>query len=327
MRVTARPQYLLLNGELVPYEQARIHVLSSAFKYGMMVYEGLRAYWSASREELFGFRLDDHLRRLLRSMKVDHMQSGASVDELRGQLLSLIRVNALREDLHMRVQAFVDEDDGRIGATEPVSIAMAAMPMGRYFDKQGVHIQVSSWTRISESDLPPRVKASANYHNSRLALLQAKADGYDDAILLGPGGKVTEGPGYNVFMVRDGVLCTPPPTDGILEGITRDTLIRIATQELVIPVAERSIDRTELYVADEVFFCGSAAEVTPILSVDRHAVGNGSPGPIGRQLFERYTAIARAEGPDRWGWLIPVYGSAPRQVIGPADLPADAVKT
>jgi len=293
---------LLLNAKLIPYEDARVHVLSSAFKYGIAVYEGLRAYANSRTNELYGFRLREHFERLLRSMKVARMSTTFSAEDFQRQLIDLVRANKLHEDLHMRVQAYVDEDDGRIGSTEPVSVAMAAIPMGRYFAKEGVHVQVSSWTRISEANLPPRIKAAANYHNSRLALLQAKADGYDDAVLLGANGKVTEGPGYNLFMVRDGILCTPPTTDGILEGITRDTLLRIASEDFGLSVAVRSIDRTELYVAEEVFFCGSAAEVTPILSVDRHAVGAGDGGPVARRLLERYVAIARGEVSDRPEW-------------------------
>lgn len=300
--MSARPGLLMLNSKVVPYEEARVHVLSSAFKYGITVYEGLRAYRNERTGEIYGFRLREHFERLLRSMKVARMSTGLGAADFERQLIELVRANELHEDLHMRVQVYVDEDDGRIGATEPVSVAMAAIPMGRYFGKEGVHVQVSSWTRISESNLPPRIKAAANYHNSRLALLQAKTDGYDDAVLLGANGKVTEGPGYNLFMVRDGVLCTPPTTDGILEGITRDSLLRIAREDLDIPVAVRSVDRTELYVAEEVFFCGSAAEITPILSVDRHTIGDGAAGPVARRLLARYLAIARGDVSDRPEW-------------------------
>lgn len=301
------PRFLSMNSRVVPYDDATVHVLSAAFKYGIIVFEGLRGYWSSADEQLYGFRLGDHFRRLLRSMKVTRMSADVTIESLESDLLELIRRNDLREDIHMRVLVYVDEADGRVGSTGPISIAMAAMPMGRYFAKEGVHVQVSSWSRISEANLPPRVKAVPNYHNSRLALLQAKADGYDDAILLGPGGKVTEGPGYNVFIVRDRVLCTPPRTDGILEGVTRDTILTIAREDLKLTVDERSIDRTELYVAEEAFFCGSAAEVTPILSVDRHVVGDGRPGPLGRRLLDSYVAIARGATADRRGWLRPVY--------------------
>jgi len=306
------PRYLSINSRIVPYADANVHVLSSAFKYGMVVYEGMRAYWNADKQELYGFRLGDHFQRLLRSMKVARMAGDFTPAALEEDLVALIRANELREDLHMRVLAYIDEDDGRMGSTGPVAIAMAAMPMGRYFAKEGVHTQISSWTRISEADLPPRVKAAPNYHNSRLALLQAKADGYDDAILLGPGGKVSEGPGYNIFIVRDGVLATPPGTDGILEGITRDTLLRLAREDLALKVIERSIDRTELYIAEEAFFCGSAAEVTPILSVDRHVVGGGRPGPVAERLLDAYLAIARGATSDRYGYVRSIRADAPK---------------
>lgn len=301
-----RPRLLYLNGRLVPYADARVHVLSSAFKYAIVVFEGLRAYWSEDRHELYGFRFRAHFDRLLRSMEVARMEAGSSAAELEGSLIDLIRANDLEEDLHLRVLVFVDEDDGRMGSVAPISVAMAAMPMRRYFAREGVHVQISSWTRISEADMPPRVKASANYHNSRLALLQAKADGYDDAVFLGPNRKVAEGPGYNILAVLEDSLVTPPESDGILPGITRDSLIRIA-RDLGMTVAERSIDRTELYVADELFFCGSAAEVTPILSVDRHIVGTGRPGRITSLLRERYVAAARGDVPAYQEWLTPVY--------------------
>lgn len=304
---TRHPRFLLLNGQLVEYEHARVHVLSTAFKYGAIVFEGLRAYWNDARQELYGFRLDDHLRRLVMSMKISRIPGDHDVVAYREALLDLIRANDLREDLHMRVQAFVDTDDGGLASSEPVSISMAAMPMGRYFRSDGLHVCVSSWTRISDNSMPPRVKAVPNYQNSRLALLQARIDGYEDAILLSSDGKVTEGPGYSIFMVRDGQLCTPPVTAGILESITRDSVIRLATAKAGITVQEREIDRTELYVADELFFCGSAAEVTPVLSVDRHAVGDGTPGACTRRLRELYLEAARGKAPDEHDWLTPVY--------------------
>jgi len=301
-----RPRLLLLNGQLVPYADARVHILSTAFKYGAIVFEGLRAYWSESHRQLNGFRLGDHMQRLARSMAATHMKLDRSADDLCDDLLRLIRANDLREDLHMRVQAFVDEDDGKLASTAPISIAMAAIPMGRFFDKS-LNVGVSTWVRISERSMPPRVKAAANYHNSRLALLEAKANGFDDAVLLTEGGKVSEGPGYNLFIVRGGELVTPPTTDSILEGVTRDSLIRIATEQLGLTVRERSIDRTELYAAQEMFFCGSSSEVTPIVSVDRHVLGTGKVGDVTRKLREAFLAIARGDQPDERGWLQPVY--------------------
>jgi branched-chain amino acid aminotransferase len=302
------PTYLLQNGKLVEYDQARVHILSTAFKYGAVVFEGLRAYWSESQQELYGFRLHDHFARLLESMKICRMPSPHGVDEYVEQLVGLMQANDLREDLHMRVSAYVDTDDGGLSSSEPIGISMAALPMARYFARDGLHVQVSSWTRISDASMPPRVKAAPNYHNSRLALLQARADGYDDAVLLSSEGKVTEGPGYALFMMRGGRLITPPVTSGILESITRDSIMHLAGSQ-GLAVEEREIDRTELYVADELFFCGSAAEVTPILSVDRLAVGDGTVGPRTLALRSAYLSTVRGETPERSDWLTPVFGA------------------
>jgi branched-chain amino acid aminotransferase len=294
---------------LVPYDEARVHVLSTAFKYGATVFEGLRAYWNEEQQELYGFRLREHFQRLVESLRICRMGSPLTVEGYTDDLLRLIRANDLREDLHMRVSAFVEEDDGGLASHGPISVAMAALPLGRYFSKEGLDVQVSSWTRISDQTMPPRIKAVPNYHNSRLALLQARADGYDDALLLSQEGKVTEGPGYALFMVRGGQLVTPPVTAGILESITRDSVITLA-REAGLSVVERQIDRTELYVADELFFCGSAAEVTPIFSVDRIAVGAGTTGPTTARLRQAFLATVRGEVADTHAWLTPIFASA-----------------
>ncbi|MGE3268858.1 MAG: branched-chain amino acid transaminase [Chloroflexota bacterium] len=303
------PTYLLMNGELVAYDDARVHVLSTAFKYGATVFEGLRAYWSEEHQELYGFRLREHFQRLVESLRICRMGSPLTVEQYTADLTRLIRANGLHEDLHMRVSAFVEEDDGGLSSSGPISVSMAALPMARYFSKEGLDVQISSWTRISDATMPPRIKAVPNYHNSRLALLQARADGYDDAILLSNQGKVTEGPGYAVFMVRGGKLITPPVTSGILESITRDSIITLAGS-LNLELHEREIDRTELYVADELFFCGSAAEVTPILSVDRIPVGTGATGPTTAALKAAFLSTVRAETADTRGWLTPLFEGA-----------------
>lgn len=302
------PEYLYFKGEIVPYPEARVHVLSTAFKYGAILFEGLRAYWSEERQELYGFRLREHFQRLLHSMKIARIPGPTDIDEYIEKLLELIRANDLREDIHMRVQVFVETNDGNVGATDPVGVSMAAMPLGRLLPPEGVSVQVSSWTRISDRVMPPRVKAVANYHNSRLALLQARADGYDDAVLMTPEGKVAEGPGYTLMAVHDGRLITPSTTDAILEGVTRSSLLHLARASLGMETVERSIDRSELYVFDELLFCGSGAEVTPIVSVDRHPVGDGEPGRHTLRLRETYLAYARGAVGDEFGWLTPVYG-------------------
>jgi branched-chain amino acid aminotransferase len=303
------PTYLLMNGDLVAYADAKVHVLTTALKYGACVFEGLRAYWNEERGELYGFRLRDHFQRLVESLRICRMASPLDPDGYTADLVRLMRANNLRENLHIRVSAYVDDDDGSLASVGPISIAMAAMPMSRYFEKEGLDAQVSSWTRISDASMPPRVKAAANYHNSRLALLQARADNYDTAILLSAEGKVTEGPGACMFMVRGDRLITPPVTSGVLESITRDSVMQMAPA-LGLTVQEREVDRTELYVADELFVCGSAAEVTPILSVDRIPVGGGQAGPNSRAIRAAYLAAVRGETPERQGWLTPVFAGA-----------------
>lgn len=306
----SRQPLLLMDGQLVAYEEARIHVLSSAVKYASGVFDGLRAYWNAEQGELYVFRMHEHMRRLRESAKIARMTLGRDTSLLGDDLLGLIRANGSRENLHIRVQVLVDEDDGRIGGTGPVVTIMSALPLDRYFDRDGLDVGVSSWARVGDRSVPPRVKAIANYHNSRLALLQAKADGYQDAIMLTGDGRVAEGPGYNIFLVREGRLLTPRVTDGILEGITRNTLMQIAREDLHLDVDERAIDRTELYVADEAFFCGSAAEVTPILSVDRIKVGTGGVGEVTSRLRLAYLELVQGRQTSRREWLTPVYGAS-----------------
>ncbi|MEK9137560.1 MAG: aminotransferase class IV, partial [Bacteroidota bacterium] len=259
--------------------------------------------------ELYIFRLDAHLQRLFRSMKMMRLESPYTIDEYKEHLLELVRANELREDLHIRVQVLAEEDNGGLASTSPVGVAMAAMPMGRYVEKEGEHCCVSSWLRIADHTLPPRIKCIANYHNSRLALLQAKVDGYDNAILLNSSGKVTEGPGYNLFIVRDGIPTTCPTTCGILEGVTRATLIDLFCELHNRPVVEREIDRTELYVADEAFFCGTAAEVIPILSIDRYKLSDGRPGPLTKLIRQSYFDVAMGKVPYHNEWRTPTYSS------------------
>jgi branched-chain amino acid aminotransferase len=304
------PKYLSLDGALVPYEDANVHVLSTAFKYGITVYEGLRAYWNLDRRDVFVFRVRDHLRRLADSAKIAHIPIPAAA-QIEEEILGLIRANESKEDLHLRVMYFVAADDGLPSASEPVGRAVAAMPMGRYPEpragREGVDVAISHWQRLRDASSPPRAKVAANYFNSRLALVRALEDGYDDAVLLDADGHLTEGPGYNIFLVRAGEILTPPVTAGILEGVTRDTVIRLL-EEMDMPVVQRAVDKTELYVADEAFFCGSAKEITRILSVDRHPIGDRSIGPVTQLVREAYLAAVRGETQRHASWLTPVYG-------------------
>ncbi|MEX2645968.1 MAG: branched-chain amino acid transaminase [Gaiellaceae bacterium] len=308
----SRPAYLSMDGTVVPYEDATVHVLSTAFKYGITVYEGLRAYWQPEDGELYVFRVAEHFRRLARSAAIARVPVLPAVDVER-EILDLIRANESKEDLHIRVLFFVAADDGYPWSSEPTGRAVAAMPMGRFPGtdpgSDGVHVAISHWQRLRDASSPPRAKVAANYFNSRLAYVRAREDGYDDAVLLDGEGRVTEGPGYNIFLVRDGQIVTPPVTAGILEGVTRDSVIRLLADVHGTAVVERPVDKTELYIADEAFFCGSAKEIVPILSVDRTTLGEGQPGPVTRLVRETYGDVVRGRSPRYASWLTPVYAS------------------
>jgi branched-chain amino acid aminotransferase len=303
----AKPERLLMNGRIIPYGEARVHVLSTAMKYAASVYEAMRAYWSDADGQLYVFRLREHLQRLRRSAEIARLPLPVALDRLHADTLEIIRANGFREDLHVRLMVFVEADDGGLASREPVGYALAPIPTGRHFDPTGLHVSVSSWQRTADNAIPPRVKAPANYQNSRLALLQARLDGYDDTILLNADGSVAEGPGYTVFLVRDERPITPPVTSNILEGVTRDTLLHLFREALGVEVLERDVDRTELYVAEEAFFAGTAAEVTPILSVDRHLLGDGTVGPLTAKVREAYFRAVRDGSASHPEWRTPVY--------------------
>jgi branched-chain amino acid aminotransferase len=300
-------RYLLRDGELIEYDDARLHVLATTLKYGVGVFEGFRAYWSAEDNELYAFRVKDHMRRLVDSMRVVEIDGPNDIDELSDQLLSLVRANELRSNLHMRTQVFVNSSDGKPEDRGPAIVFMAAIPMGNYFGATGLDVQISSWARLSDRSMPPRIKSIANYQNGRLALLESRRNGYDAALLLTEDGHVAEGAGYNVFIVRNGRLCTPPSTESILEGITRDSILHLAHTDLNLDVDLRPIDRTELYSADEIFVCGSAAEVNHVASVDRNVIGNGSAGEITQKLQNLYQQAVIGRAAADQNWALPVY--------------------
>jgi branched-chain amino acid aminotransferase len=276
-------------------------------KYAASVYEAMRAYWSDADQQLYVFRLREHLRRLERSAKIARIPLPADAARFEREVLEVIRANALHEDLHVRLIVFVDTDDGGLASREPVGYVIAPIPTTRYFESAGLHVAVSSWHRTADNAIPARVKAAANYQNSRLALLQAKTDGYDDAIMINSDGSVAEGPGYTLFLVRDDQPMTPSVTSNILEGVTRSTLLTLFSESLGVTVEQREIDRTELYVADEAFFAGTAAEVTPILSVDRRPVGEGVVGPLTAKVRDAYFRAVRDASAPHPEWRTPVY--------------------
>lgn len=292
---------ILVNGELMPFEQASVHPLSLAVAYAITVFEGIRAYHRPDAGEFYLFRLHDHLKRLQYGMKVMRMDAAFDMATLQNDITRVIRANQPDDDVYIRLLVYI-EGIGMLATREPVGYTIGAMPRERPGTAQtGISLGVSSWSRLSDNASPPRIKAAANYHNARLTQLQAKADGYDGALMLTPSGKVSEAPIACFFMVRDGQLITPGVTSNILESITRDTLIFLHEQAGG-QVVQRDIDRSELYLADEAFICGTGQEVLPVTAIDRFAVGAGEVGPVTRRLQQAYFELVRhgVGAPPQW---------------------------
>ncbi|NKC29410.1 aminotransferase class IV [Falsiroseomonas selenitidurans] len=296
---------IIHNGQAMPFAEARLHPLSVAVAYGVAVFEGLRAYRNPADGSFSVFRLDEHLARLQQGMKVMRFDAPPTTPVLHAAVREVVRLNAPDEDAYIRVQTQL-EALGTLASTGPVGWIAAALPRERSAKfASGLAAGVSSWTRIADNAMPPRIKASANYHASRLANLQAKADGYDTALLLTARGKVSEAASACVFLLRDGVLVTPGKTSDILESVTRDTVLVLAAEAGLV-VEQRDVDRTELYVAEEVFVCGTGQELVAITSVDRLPVGDGRPGPVTRQLQAAYEAVVRGTTTAHPEWRTPV---------------------
>ncbi len=293
-----------MNGRLVSEDQATLPVNTAAVFYGTNVFEGLRAYWNEADGELYGFRLQEHFARLRESMKMMRFTVPYSDVDLYEAVREVLTGNEIREDVHMHLVAYVT--GAGMEATSPTGLYINPRRRGRISDG-GLRCCVSSWLRTSDNAIPIRLKCGANYQNGRLALLQAKADGYDAPILLNQHGHVAEGTGATFFMVRKGRLATPPISSDILESITRATLIEEIGPALGLDVVEREIDRTELYVADEAFFCGSGYEITPIVSIDRFPLGEGEVGATTRRLLLAYMNVVRGVDARFPEWRTPTY--------------------
>ncbi len=302
----SNPQFLSMDGKLVPYVDARVHVLAPAITYGATVFEGIRGYWSGRHDDCLLFRLDDHLERLAFSMKVMRFETGLDMPLVRQWIRELVRANGQKDEVHIRVLAYVSEGPNMY-VTAPIGLAIASLARpARPADAAGLRCAVSSWRRISDDSMPPRVKCASNYQNGRLASLQARHDGYDSPILLSQSGHVAEAPGSCLFMLRDGRLITPSVSSDILEGITRDTIIELAGEHLSIAVDQREVDRSELYLAQEMFLCGTASEISPVASIDGHPVGSGAAGAVTTRVREAYARLVRGDLGHQ-DWLTPVY--------------------
>jgi branched-chain amino acid aminotransferase len=300
-------RWIWMNGELVEFEKATVHVLTHALHYGSGVFEGIRCYHTPQGAAIF--RLPEHLRRLEYSAKVYRMQLPFSLAQIREAVRDTVRSNGFGS---CYIRPLVFRGFGTLGVNplrSPVEVVIAAWPWGKYLGEealtQGVDACVSSWRRPSSSTLPAMAKATGNYLNSQLIKMEAITNGFVEGIALDAGGYVSEGSGENLFLVQDGVLLTPPVSASLLPGITRDAVITLA-RELGIEVREQVIPRGQLYTCDEMFFTGTAAEITPIRSVDRIAVGPGRPGEITLRVAAEFLGIVAGEVPDRHGWLFPV---------------------
>jgi branched-chain amino acid aminotransferase len=294
-----------MNGKLVPQAEAVLPVNSAAVFYATNCFEGLRAYWNAADGELYAFRLAEHFARLRESMKMMRFTVPYSDVDLYDTVREVLRGNEVQEDVHMHLVAYVG--GAGLDSTSPTGLYINPRRRGRIIEGAGLRCCVTSWQRTSDNAIPIRLKSGSNYQNGRLATLQAKADGYDAPIFLNQHGTVAEGSGATFFMIRRGQLVTPPLTSDILESITRATLIESVAPALGMEVVERHIARTELYVADEAFFCGSGYEITPILSVDRFNLGSGGVGPITQRLLTTYMDVVRGVDKRFPEWRTPIY--------------------
>jgi branched-chain amino acid aminotransferase len=311
-------RWIWKNGQLIDFEKATIHVLSHALHYGSGVFEGIRCYNTKQGSGVF--RLPEHIRRLENSAKVYRMPIAFTGEELIEACCETIRANELPA---CYIRPIVFRGFGNtIGVNplqNPVDIFIACWPWGKYLGEEaesGVDVCVSSWRRIAADSMPAVSKATGNYLNGQLIKIEAVTNGYSEGLALDARGFVSEGSGENVFMVQDGVLLTPPLAASVLQGITRDTVVKIA-RDLGIPVREEQIPRGQLYTCDELFMTGTAAEITPIRSVDRNPVGQGAPGEVTKRIMAEFRGIVSGEIADRHGWLYPVGVAVPQAATAP----------
>lgn len=302
---------LFMNGEFVPVEQGMISVRTHGFAYGTGCFEGIRGYWNEEEQQVYLFRLREHYLRLLNSCKILQIQLPYTVDQLIEHSIELVRRNGQKQDVYLRPVAYK--------AAETIGVRLhglkddfiiTAEPMGNYVETTGLHCGVSTWRRVDDNAIPARAKITGSYVNSALAKSEALQNGFDEAIMLTHDGHVSEGSAENIFLWMNNELVTPAGTENILFGITRDTIIELATRELGRITRERQIDRTELYIADEIFLCGTGAQIAPVVSVDHRPVGNGQIGPIADTLLKLYFDVVRGRRPEyREQWCTPVYAS------------------
>lgn len=302
-----RSRYAYFEGRIVPIEAAKVSIMTSALNYGLAVFEGIRAYWDEDRQRLLVFRLADHLDRFWRNGRILFMEPPVSREVLSAAIAELLRREAPRGDVYLRPLLYKSSYEiGPRVHDNRCDVSIFATPLDRYVNTQdGIAVVVSSWRRVSDAAIPPRGKISGSYVTAALAKSEALLAGADEAVLLDESGAVSEGTVSNLFLVRDGVLITPPVSSGILEGVTRRTVLDLAS-DLGLGVVERSVLRSELYGADEVMLTGTATELAPVIEVDRRPVGDRKPGPIARRLAQAFDDAAHGRSPRHAAWCTPV---------------------
>lgn len=301
-------EYVYMDGNYVEKEKATIPVMTHGFLYGTSIFEGIRAYYNPEEKQMYAFRVPEHFERLKRSGKIVHIGVNNSVEELCDITKKLLRKNNYHQDAYIRPTAYKSAQ--RVGThllNNPDSLMIFSLAMGDYIDtSKGLRVCVSNWRRNSDNAMPPRSKIGGAYMNAALIATDARLAGFDDAIALTEDGVVTEGSAMNLFLVMDGKLITTSTTDNILQGITRDTIVTLA-KDIGIEVVTRTVDRTELYIADEAFFCGTGAQVSPIVNIDNRDLGDGKVGPISLELQKMYFDVVKGRIPKYKKWCMPIY--------------------
>lgn len=309
----ATPKYAFFEGQIVPIENAKISVMNHAFNYGTAVFGGLRAFWNADEQQLFLFRPRDHFERLIESASLLRITLPYTPDDLTKILAELLRTEGYRENCYVRPLAYKASEGIGVklhGLAD--GFTMFALPFGRYIDKEeGAHACFSAWRRVDDNAIPARGKVSGAYANSALIKSDAVLSGYDEALVLNEDGHVSEASAANVFIVRKGTAITPPVHANILEGITRRSIMQFLREDLGMPVVERPIDRTEVYLADEIFMCGTGVQIAAVTKVEHRNIGSGQMGEVTRKLRELNDAVVHGRVEKYRGWLEPIYAETP----------------
>jgi branched-chain amino acid aminotransferase len=301
--------YAFFKKQIVPLSEAKIGIMTHAFNYGTGVFEGIRGNWNEAEQQVYVFRIKEHFDRLRKSCRIMQIEFPYSDEELFSTVTRLVEMGEFKEDVYIRPLAYKSSEvlGVRLHDLEDDLLIFVA-PFGPYLDiEKGARCQTSTWRRVADTGIPARAKITGIYANSALAKTEAQLNGFDEAIMLDERGHISEGSGENIFVVMDGVMYTPPPSSDILVGITRDTVITLAREELGVPVVERDIDRTELYTADECFMTGTAAHVTPVVELDRRAIGSGKMGPISAEIVRLYFDIITGKNAKYLHWCTPCY--------------------